>query len=98
MLLEYGRFGKSVGKFPFAKTPGGIWLIPIPIVVLCYAYTAILGRGLLIVDIMTFVVAVIAGQVASHKLLAASPLLEGLNRLAPIALVVLGLLFVLFTF
>lgn len=95
--LEYGRFGKSAKSFFFAKTLG-IYLIPITIVVLYYAYTAILEHGLLIVDIAIFVVAVIVGQLVSYKLLIASPLPERLNRFAPIALAVLGILFVLFTF
>lgn len=95
--LEYTRFGKSVYNFLSAKTLG-ICLIPITIVVLYYAYTAILGRGLLIVDILIFVAAVIVGQLVSYRLLTASPLPEKLNRLAPIALVILGILLVLFTF
>ena len=95
--LEYGRFGKSANNFSFAKTLG-IYLIPITIVVLYYAYTAILGHGLLIVDIAIFVVAVIVGQLVSYKLLTSSPLPERLNRFALIALAILGILFVLFTF
>jgi len=96
-VLEYSRFGKSANNFFFAKTLG-IYLIPITIVVLFYSYTAILGHDLLIVDIAIFVVAVIVGQLVSYKLLTASPLPERLNRFAPIALAVLGILFVLFTF
>jgi glucose-6-phosphate-specific signal transduction histidine kinase len=95
--LEYSRFGKSANNFSFAKTLG-IYLIPITIVVLFYAYTAILGHDLLEADIATFVVAVIVGQLVSYRLLIASPLPERLNRFAPIALAVLGILFVLFTF
>jgi hypothetical protein len=95
--LEYSRFGKSANNFSFAKTLG-IYLIPITIVVLYYVYTAILGHGLLEVDIAIFVVAVIVGQLVSYRLLTASPLPERLNRFAPIALAVLGILFVLFTF
>ncbi len=95
--LEYSRFGKSANNFFFAKTLG-IYLIPITIVVLFYSYTAILGHDLLIVDIASFVVAVIVGQLVSYKLLLASPLQERLSRFAPIALAVLGILFVLFTF
>lgn len=96
-VLEYSRFGKSANNFFFAKTLG-IYLIPITIVVLYYSCTAILGHGLLIVDIAIFVVAVIVGQLVSYKLLIASPLQERLTRFAPIALAVLGILFVLFTF
>jgi len=95
--LEYSRFGKSANNFPFAKTLG-IFLIPITIVVLYYAYTAILGHGLLEVDIAIFVVAVIIGQLVSYKLLITSPLPKRLNRFAPIALAILCILFVLCTF
>ncbi len=96
-VLEYSRFRKSAHNFSLAKTLG-IYLIPITIVVLYYSYTAILGRGLLIVDIVIFVEAVIVGQLVSYILLTTSPLPERLNRFAPVALVVLGILFVLFTF
>jgi hypothetical protein len=95
--LEYSRFGKSSNNFRFAKTLG-IYLIPITIVILFYLYIAILGHDLLIADILIFVVAVIVGQLVSYKLLIASPLPARINRFAPIALVVLGILFVLFTF
>jgi len=95
--LEYSRFGRSANNFPFAKTLG-IYLIPITIVVLYYLYTAVLGHGLLVVDILIFVVAVIVGQLVSYRLLIASPLPARLNRFAPIALAVLGIVFVLFTF
>jgi len=96
-VLEYSRFGKSANNFSSAKTLG-IYLIPITIVVLYYSYTGILGHGLLIVDIVIFVEAVIVGQLVSYGLLTTSPLPGRLNRFAPIALVVLGILFVLFTF
>jgi hypothetical protein len=95
--LEYSRFGKSANNFLLAKTLG-IYLIPITIVVLYYLYTTVLGHGLLVVDILIFVVAVIVGQLVSYRLLMASPLPARLNRFAPIALAVLGILFVLFTF
>jgi hypothetical protein len=95
--LEYSRFGKSANNFFFAKTLG-IYLIPITIVVFYYAYTAMLGHGPLIVDIAIFIVAVIVGQLVSYKLLTANSLSKRLNRFAPIALAILGVLFVLFTF
>jgi hypothetical protein len=71
-VLEYTRFGKSANNFFFAKTLG-IYLIPVSIVALYYSYTAILGHGLLIVDIVIFVEAVIVGQLVSYVLLVASP-------------------------
>ena len=95
--LEYSRFGKSANNFRLAKTLG-ICLIPITIVALYYAYEAILGYGLLQIDIAIFVVAVVVGQLVSYKVLIASPLPARLNRFAPIALAVLGIHIVLFTF
>ena len=95
--LEYSRFGKSANNFSLAKTVG-VCLILISIVVLYYVYTTILGHGLLAVDIAIFVVAVVVGQLVSYKLLIASPLPGRLNRFAPIALAVLAILFVVFTF
>ena len=95
--LEYSRFGKSANNFFLAKTVG-VYLIPITITVLYYAYTAILGHGLLAVDIAIFVAAAVVGQLVSYKLLIVSPLPDKLNRFAPIALAILAILFVLFTF
>jgi hypothetical protein len=95
--LEYSRFGRSTNNFPLAKTLG-ICLIPITIVFLHYAYTAILGHGLLQIDIAIFVVAVLVGQLVSYRLLIASPISARPNRFAPIALAVLAILFVVFTF
>jgi len=96
-VLEYGRFGKSAENFGVAKTVG-IYLIPVVIVVLFYSYTAILGYGVLAADIAIFVVAVIVGQLVSYRLLISSAMPRRLNRFAPIALGVLVVLFIVFTF
>jgi len=96
-IAEYKYLKRVANNFPFAKT-AGIYLIPITIVVLYYSYTAILGRGRLVVDILILVVAVITGQLVSYELLVIAPLAERLNRLSPIALVLLGLSFILFAF
>lgn len=95
--LEYSRFGRSASNFLLAKTVG-IYLMPVTIVVLFYSYTAVLGRGLLAVDIAIFVVAVIVGQLVSYRLLTASPLSRRLNRFSPVALAILAILFAVFTF
>jgi hypothetical protein len=95
--LELSRFGKSASNFGFAKTLG-IYLIPITIAGLFYSYTAILGHHLLIVDMAIFVIAVSVGQLVSYRLMVSSPLPRRLNQVTPIALAVVGVLFVLFTF
>jgi hypothetical protein len=96
-IFEYKYLKKSTNNFLFAKTIG-IYLIPITITVLFYSYTALLGNDMLILDISIFVIAVIIGQLVSYKLLTSRRLPERLNTIALIALIILCLAFVLFTF
>ncbi len=94
---EYNKFGKSANDSFLAKTLG-IYVIPITVVLLYYAYTATVGHGLLQIDIAIFVVAVLVGRLVSHELPMASALPKRSNRFAPVALAVLAVLFVVFTF
>ncbi len=97
MVVEYRYLRKSSNNFLFAKTVG-IYLIPIIITILFYSYTAILGESILAIDILTFVIAVIVGQLASYRLLTYRELSEKLYKISLVALIVLGVSFVLFTF
>lgn len=96
-IFEYKYLRTSTNNFLLAKTMG-IYLIPITITVLFYSYTALLGNDMLILDISIFVIAVIIGQLVSYKLLTSRRLPECLNTISLIALVILCLAFVLFTF
>ena len=96
-LIEYRSIKKSTNNFFFAKTVG-IYLIPIVIPILFYSYTAVLGESVLVIDILTFVVAVIVGQLVSYRLLTYRRLPDILNKISLVALVLLGVAFVLFTF
>jgi len=88
---------KTANNFAFAKTIG-VYLMVIIIPIVFYSYTAITGKNIFVVDISTFIVAVIIGQLSSYKLLTYKKLSENLNRVSLIALVLLGLVFMLFTF
>jgi len=96
-LFEYRSIRESTNNFFFAKTVG-IYLIPIVIPILFYSYTAVIGESVLVIDILTFVVAVIVGQLVSYKLLTYGKLPDMLNNISLVALVLLGVAFVLFTF
>jgi hypothetical protein len=96
-LIEFKYLKKSTNNFLFAKTVG-IYLIPITIVVIFYSYTAILGESLLVIDILSFIIAVIVGQFVSYKLLTSKTLPYNLDMVSLIALILLGVAFVLFTF
>jgi hypothetical protein len=96
-LVEYRSIKKSTNNFLLAKTVG-IYLIPIIIPILFYSYTAVLGESVLVIDILTFVISVIVGQFVSYKLLTYRELPGMLNKISLVALVLLGVAFVLFTF
>jgi hypothetical protein len=96
-LIEFKYLKESTGNFLFAKTVG-IYLIPITIVAIFYSYTAFLGESILVIDISSFIVAVIVGQLVSYRLLTGKTLPNNLAKFSLIALLLLGLAFVLFTF
>jgi hypothetical protein len=95
-LIEYQQL-KSNSNFLTAKTTS-IYLIPTTITAIFYSYTAILHETILAIDILTFIIAVIIGQLASYKLLTWKTLPPNLNKIALTALILLCLAFVLFTF
>jgi hypothetical protein len=96
-LIEFKYLKKTTSNFLFAKAIG-IYLIPIIIMVIFYSYTAVLGESLLVIDILSFVIAVIVGQLVSYRLLIGKTLQYNLDMVSLIALILLGFAFVLFTF
>jgi hypothetical protein len=96
-IIERPIVKETVNNFAFAKTIG-IYLMVIIIPIVFYSYTAITGKSIFIIDISSFVAAVIIGQLSSYKLLMSRRLPGNLNKLSLIALVLLGLAFALFTF
>jgi hypothetical protein len=96
-LIEFKYLKKSTSNFLFAKTVG-IYLIPFTIVGIFYSYTAILGESILAIDILSFIIAVIIGQLVSYRLLTSKKLPYDLRKVSLIALILLGVAFVLFTF
>jgi hypothetical protein len=97
MLIEYALLKKPTNNFALAKTVS-VYLMVIIIPIVFYSYTTIIGKSVLIIDIFTFIVSVTIGQLSSYKLLTYRRLSENFNRISLIALILLGLAFVLFTF
>ena len=96
-LVEFKYLKKSTNNFMFAKTIG-IYLIPIVIMVIFYSYTALVGESILVIDILSFIIAVIVGQLVSYRLMTYKTLPYNLDNFSLIALLLLGIAFVLFTF
>jgi hypothetical protein len=97
LLIEYGLLRRLTSNFFLAKT-SGVCLMIIIIPAIFYSYTAVIGKSILAIDISTFAIAVIIGQLSSYKLLTHRKLSENLNRISLIVLILLALAFVLFTF
>jgi hypothetical protein len=96
-IIEYRQIRKDVNNFFVAKTvvPYAITVI-IPLIF--YSYTSITGESIFIIDIMSFIVAVIIGQYLSYKLLLHKQLPPNLEKIAVAALLVLAIAFIAFTF
>jgi hypothetical protein len=96
LIIEYRYLYKRTNNFFFAKALG-IYAIMIIIPVIFYTYTIFIEHNLTI-DVISFMFAIIVGQLVSHKVLTFKKLPKNLKLISIIALIVLGLAFVVFTF
>ena len=97
LLIEYLLIRKLTNNFLTSKTLGTcimIALIPIAF----YSYTSITGGSIFAIDITTFIVAVIIGQIVSYTLFKKNQFSRNVDRVALVILVVLGIAFIVFTF
>jgi hypothetical protein len=96
-IIEYWRIKKETNNFFLAKTvvPYAITAI-IPLIF--YSYTSITGESIFLIDILSFFVAVIIAQFLSYKLLIHKQLPDKLEKAAILALLLLGVAFIVFTF
>jgi hypothetical protein len=95
-FIEYRPLRTRANNFFLGKAVG-TYVIPLVIVVTFYSYTAVL-EGNVVIDILTFVIAVIVGQLVSFKLLTYRKLPANLTLISIGALAILGLAFIIFTF
>jgi len=95
-IFEYRYLNKRTNNFFFAKTMG-ICAIMLIIPTIFYSYTFFTEENL-IIDILSFIFAIIVGQLISYELLAFRKLSKSLELISLVALVILALAFVVFTF
>lgn len=96
LILEYRYTYKKSNNFFFAKTLG-ICSIMIVIPVIFYSYTLFFEENL-IVDIGSFIFAIILGQLISYMLLTYKKIAKIFELVSLVALVILVVAFVVFTF
>ena len=97
LLLEYSPVKKLTNNFLTAKTLG-TYLMVVLIPVIFYAYTSITGKSIFAMDITSFIVSVVGGQILSYTLFKKKQLPRIADKVALGMLAVLGIAFILFTF
>lgn len=96
--LFFRRNNSDIHSGFFVAKAIGAYLMPVIIVVIFYSYTTFTGDSILIVDLSSFVIAVIIGQVVSYRLWCAFRYFRKYNWLGLVMLVVGASLFAMFTF
>jgi len=96
MLIEMYPLRKAVSNFFASKTISTIVMIVI-LPVVFYAYTAF-TEEILVVDIATFMIAVIVGQIVSYKLFKKDKPSKRTEIIALIVIALLAVIVVVFTF
>ena len=96
-IIEYRQIKREANNFFLAKTVVPYTITAI-IPTIFYSYTIFTGDSIFLIDIMSFVVAVIIGQYLSYRLLIHKQLSSNIEKLSLIALLLLALIFVVFTF
>ena len=96
-LIEYNFIKDKANNLIIGKLIS--FLISIgTILIIFYAYTAILGAELLIVDILSFVLGVVIGQLVSYKILTIKELSKWYSITSWIIFIGFGVLFAVFTY
>jgi len=96
LIFEYCYLFKKSNNFFLGKTLG-IYAIMLIIPVIFYSYTVFFEENL-IIDISSFIFAIIIGQLISYRLLTFKKTAKIFELISLVALTILSLAFVIFTF
>ncbi len=96
-LIQYNFIKDEAKNIALAKLLASLVIIGF-IIGFFYSYTAILGEHLLLLDILSFFLAVILAQIVSYKILTMKRLKKSVSIISLVGLVIIGLLFILFTY
>jgi hypothetical protein len=96
LIFEFPYLYKRTNNFFLAKAIG-IYAIMLIIPAIFYSYNIFIEENL-IIDIASFIFAIIIGQLLSYKLLTFKKLSDRLKLISFVAIVILAVAFVVFTF
>jgi len=97
LLIEYLLIKKLTNNFLTSKTIGTCTMIAV-IPIVFYSYTSITDESIFVIDIATFIVAILFGQLVSYSLFKKNQFSKNVEKVALTVLVVLGCAFIVFTF
>ena len=96
-IIEYRLIRKQTTNFFLGKTISALTIITV-IPVMFYSYTSLTGESIFLIDISSFFISVIIGQTLSYMILTHKQLSKNLEWLSIALLILLAILFVVFTF
>ncbi len=96
-IAEYAFLPQYRAGIPIAKA-AAVYILPVVTGLVFYAYSSIIGREILIVDILIFLAAIIVAQFASYKIISSRRLTASTRWLGIGLIIILGAILVLFTF
>jgi hypothetical protein len=96
-LIEYNFIKNDSFNFLIGKTVAVLISIA-TILFVFYTYTTIFGVELLIVDILSFILGIVIGQVVSYKILTQNEITKLYTNISWIIMIGLGTIFVIFTY
>jgi len=96
-IIEYFSLKSDVNNFVLSKITA-IVIAELTILITFYSYTAILGIEILLVDVLSFIIGVILGYLVSYRLLKFKALPNWSTVISFVAIVLLGIVFVVFTY
>jgi len=96
-FIEYNYIKEDIKNFIIGKAIAMLISIG-TILITFYSYTAILGTEILFIDIMSFFVGVIIGQLVSYKIISLNELQKWIRIVSWIVIIGMGLSLILFTY
>ena len=96
-FIEYKYIKNYTKNFIIGKTSAALISVS-TILIIFYSYTAILGVEILIIDILSFFVGVIIGQLVSYKIITLNKLQKWISVVSWIIIIGLGLSLIIFTY
>jgi len=96
-MIEYRFIIKQTNNFFLGKMVSAFTIILV-IPAIFYSYTSITGESIFLIDILSFFIAVIIGQVLSYKILTYKQLPKNSKWISLCILAILAISFIVFTF